>query len=641
MVSPVGFGRSIPLQQAAGAAGAGAAPVATPPPPPAASGSSAVPAATPRIATIPEALQFVDDLWVPQLKFAVEGVKNRRQDTKGTDERKDYWYYPMLGKALAGMYQRADRSVKRAAAALGKARNAGEFNQAIAKFNTKVSAADRINGDDIKRFAIGNDSVFLQKSIALCLDSMIKGVDSDYYEEQLYKILASSYRGGANRSVLLPVVTAALRSVRGGATVDAAATGLASDSRFKLNVTAPAGGSGAAPTGLAVKYTPEIADLARQIIRLKALQDGEALTEAQVEERATALLAGDKYKESQDYFSELAAQLKVDLEEVRSKPNSTKYVTLKSEGTYTFGSDKSFGFAKGILGLEFPKMLPITDTLHFGLSGEAVFSTGVEKEAPGLSADMSYVGGLRANKSAAPLVGTATVDLNYDSEHSASVKTGLIEGTWGAKATYKTPSFFADASDDFRIQLEGSVTTEKMDNPEWSKGGKFSLGYKQSDKKKDPRLFDKANVTVEVLAAPAATTSKLIVESGIRFAGGMTLAAKYTRVVLGDVNQVLALTYNTKLSDVVGLSVEGSYANQEKQSTYGLPNSGISMDGTEVAAPSALNASSIYKGLAKFIFNIPGGIKPSLGVGAAYVNSSVEDLNDNRMRWFVMGGLNY
>lgn len=263
MVSPVGFGRSIPLQQAVGAAGAGGAAPAAPVAP--ATPAAPVAPAAPPPATVHDALRFVADLWVPIKSTDTEG----RRSLRGQDERLHHWYYPKLGQALA-----AGRPRNAALTKLSKAQTASQLLIAINDYNSR--AATPIGGNDIKRAAIALDPGFLKASVMLCLSNIAnsvnyrQAVDADYYEDNLYRVLTSPLRSGDTRAAVTPAVIAALKSIHSGTSADAAADTLLTGGRFKLTGAVPVAGVASVVPG--TDGMPN-AEKIRDIVKMRVMAD--------------------------------------------------------------------------------------------------------------------------------------------------------------------------------------------------------------------------------------------------------------------------------------------------------------------------------------------------------------------------------
>lgn len=312
MVSPIGFGRSIPLQQAAGAAGPGSAA-------PASGAAPATPAAPPS-ATISGALEYVAELWVPIKITDSEG----RRSLRGQDERLMHWYYPKLGATIA-----EGRPSNAALKKVAKVLTPSQLFIAIGNYNKK--AATPITGDDIVRAAIKIDPEFLKRSVTLCLDNIVnsgnygQAVDAKYYRKMLYGdeayphsgILTSRLRGGGKPSDVEPAVIGAMRSMNSGTTADAAADALLKGDRFKIVTTVPVAGSAAASAVPGAVGMPN-AERIRDIVKMRVMADdsseaGSARAAIREEDDAAKqVAAAEKVLKDADAAGKPAAQSALD-----------------------------------------------------------------------------------------------------------------------------------------------------------------------------------------------------------------------------------------------------------------------------------------------------------------------------------------
>ncbi len=431
MVRPVGFGPVVPLRQSEGDPPASGGTAVTPGAPPSeqapagsapAGASSAAPAA-PRPVTLSEAMQFVEGLgWVA---IKITDVK-RRGKLRGTDERANHWYIPLLGAELAKDYDDNIRT-RKALGALRRAQNPSQLRLAIGQLYYSVNPGDQITGEYLKRVAVKLDPQFLERSIEICLDNIVnnkdgaKAVAPEYYIDKLYKMLGSPYRGGAEKSALIPLVIDALRGMKDPdpkkkITAAAAAQKLAKDPQFRISVgVALAAGGAPAPSGVVPGYSDEAVRLAKEIVSTRAKQKGEPLTEAQIAEEAGKLLK-DGYRGYEDYPSALVGKLRGDLElaqQEQAKDNKRAGGFLIISGSHTGGPNGEKNKAEedrtGMGGLTVVAGAGFKITDVFGVSGVFHYSGGKTDPLSGLPPRFHYFGGRNKGTSSALAVDEAVV----------------------------------------------------------------------------------------------------------------------------------------------------------------------------------------------------------------------------------------
>lgn len=646
MVRPIGFGPSVPLMAPAGLPAAGT-------PPPAAAGAAAsagaaapAPAASTPV-SVPQAFQMVQDLWVAK---KVTAMDVGRGSLGGTVERFDYWYYPKLGKALTALYKAAgSRTYRNAIKQLEGAATASQLQIAFNAVNAVATLP--ISGHDIVRVAkkLDQDEA-LKESIKVCLGNIRSvvdyklAVDINYYEAAFEKMLTSALRGGASLKAVREARMKALQDidarVKAGkdpeVAVDEVAGELAKDPRFKLfSPAAPA--AGAAASGALTGYPPRAVELAKELVQAKARQEGEALTDDQVADRAAKLL-NTSYKGYMGHPPTMIKAMEEDLVVENGKAGGAKFITFKAEGSsYVVGESSSDATIDAQLNL--PKIVSLSSQTSVGVLAGVIAGRG-QQNSPGLSPDATYVGGLRAMEDAGSLVGSGQLTLNHETEkkHKLTFGGGLLEGAWGVSGSYKTPSLISD--DDLTIGVKMSVATKTPGKGGWTGANVLKLEYKQKDGKATPSIFDSAKVHLEFHKKSETITSKVIVAGGLKLWSKATLDAQYRHIVLGDTHQDFKATFGYKLSSFLTIKVEGVWSADEKAVSYGMPNAGASLDGSELSQqPTALNAKSNLMGTATLVLEPVSGVQVFAGAGVLNDRLAVEERSENSPRALLKGGL--
>lgn len=639
MVRPIGFGSSVPLMAPAGAPAAAA-------PAPAAAGAAAPAPAASTPVTVPQAFRMVQDLWVAIKVTRMEGPAKGR----ATDEQFEHWYYPILGAALAADYivpASGYQAYKNALKGLKVAATASQLQIAFEKVN--ALATRPMSGDDIVRVARKLDQdELLKESIKVCLGNIRsvvdykKGVDVNYYETAFDKMLTSDFRGGASLHVVRQARMKALQDidamVKSGTSpavaVNRVAGQLAMDPRFKLfSPAAPAAGAGASSGALA-GYPPKAVDLAKELVRAKARQDGEVLSDAQVDEKALELLG--TYKGYMGHPPTMIKAMEEDLEIAKGKEASGPGFTL--DMNYNKSSAKGFAGTTALSGAIDP------NKFKYSLGGSKAsvvlrkfnftYNSG-KAEAQGLNATDAFTGPLWTLQNNDAANGEAAVGLSYDmSGHVFTIGYGyrtplnaekMGDGKSNSFAAYQTPSL-GGLSAAGELLFEAATPGKDDGSQAATLEVKYAKPNEKPEEKKSVVVVTAANLKGEFKNKKGVMSSKVIAGAAVKLGDITTVGLKCTYVDPGkSPHKDCVVTGAVQVSDPLSIELEGAAVLDEGTVSYGMPNAGVAVNGEPVPPqPSEHTSSTKLSLIAKFVVSLNKFVDVFVGGGVATYNTSVE-----------------